>query len=272
MKTTVISIVALCALAGSALADVVSYDAMSNQPGTSWSVPAGGGSAASTGNRFLGVPVTLGGTNTTISGFDTTLLNNTGVSITFQTGWRVALNYWVWNTWTPATTAVPVFSNLAGTGSVPIVFNAPTTLAANSFFFFTQNASPGAGIVPAAATLPGIAINPVTVTATGPIGVTLNWTIDRNDGQGFVGLGGLTQVLVGGATAIAPTVGTNNFSAPNLGYYRSASGENNGNFLGNSSRQIGANSNMMLRIYTVPAPGAAALFGIAGVVVGRRRR
>jgi hypothetical protein len=155
---------------------------------------------------------------------------------------------------------------------VPFSFNAATTLAANSFFFFTQNASPGPGLVPPVGTVPGVAITPVTVSSLGPIGITLNWTINRQDGNGFVLLGGLSQVIVGGATAVPPTVGTNNFAAPLLGYYRSASAETNGNFLGTSSRHIGNNSGLLARVYTVPAPSSLALLGLGGLAAVRRRR
>ena len=112
----------------------------------------------------------------------------------------------------------------------------------------------------------------MTVTSTGPIGVVLNWRINRNDGQGFVLLGGLSQVIIGGANAVAPAVGTNNFGGVNLGYYRSAGAETNGNFLGTSSRNVGANSGMLFRVYTTPTPGSLALLGLGGLVAARRRR
>lgn len=264
------------ALSSAALADVVGYDGMSGQPGAAWQVPSGGGTTASTGNRFLGVPINLGAgaSNTTITGFDTTMLNNTGAALTFQTGWQISLNYWVYNSWTPSATTSPAFGNLAGAGSSALTFNATTTVNANSFFFFTQNSSPGPGQVPAAGTTPGIAITPVTVNSTGPIGVVLNWTINRNDGAGFVQLGGLTQVIVGGANAVAPSVGSNAFGGVNLGYYRSASAANDlsGNFAGSSARNIGANSGMLMRVYTVPTPGSLAVLGLGGMVATRRRR
>lgn len=263
------------AISAVALADTPVYDQMTNQPGvaggSSWSVPAGGGSAASTGNRYLGVPITIAGSDLTITGFDATLLNNSGAAITFQPGWQVACNYWIWNTWTPSNTAAPAFTNLAGNGSVPFTFNAPLTLNNNTFLFITQNVSPGPGITPPAGTLPGIPIAPTTVASAGTIGIVMNWKINRQDGNGFVELGGLTQVIVGGAFAPPPVIGTNDFAAPNFGYYRSASAENNGNFLGSSSRQIGANSGMMIRVY-VPTPGSLALLGLGGFLATRRRR
>lgn len=273
-----VSLVAVVASLGTAAlagADVVAFDQMSGQPGAAWSIPSGGGSAASTGNRFLGVPVNLGPNNNVITGFDTTLLNNTGAAINFQAGWQVALNYWIYNQWSPSSTTAPAFSNLAGSGSVIAAeFTEPLSFANNTFFFFTENDSPGAGIVPPAAATPGISIKPVTVASSGPIGIVLNWTINRNDGAGFVQLGGLTQIIVGGASAVAPTVGSNAATGPNFGYYRSANGESNGNFQGNSFRQIGANSGVMLRVYAqdVPAPAALALLGLAGVAGSRRRR
>jgi MYXO-CTERM domain-containing protein len=59
-----------------------------------------------------------------------------------------------------------------------------------------------------------------------------------------------------------------------MGYYRSANNESDGNFRGNSWRNIGANSGLLLRIYAqdVPAPGALALLGLAGIAGNRRRR
>jgi hypothetical protein len=264
--------VVLAAASSMASADIVGYDSMTGQPGTAWSIPSGGGSTTSTGNRFLGVPITLGAGTTTITGFDTTLLNNTGAGLTFQPGWQVSLNYWIYNSWTPSATTSPAFGNLAGSGSSALTFNAATTVSNNNFFFFTENSSPASGVVPAAGVNPGIAISPVTVTSTGPIGVVLNWRINRNDGQGFVLLGGLSQVIIGGANAVAPAVGTNNFGGVNLGYYRSAGAETNGNFLGTSSRNVGANSGMLFRVYTTPTPGSLALLGLGGLVAARRRR
>ena len=278
MQSSIAPVVLLgsVALASSTVADVVAYDQMSGQPGVGWTIAGGGGSATSTGNRFMGMAVNLGPNNNAITGFDTTLVNNTGATINFQAGWQVALNYWIYNQWTPSSTTAPAFADLAGSGSVvATTFSAPLAFANNTFFFFTQNSSPAAGVVPPAASTPGIAIKPVTVTSTGPVGIVLNWTINRNDGAGFVQLGGLTQIIVGGASAVAPTVGSNAAgTAPNFGYYRSASGESNGNFQGNSFRQIGANSGVMLRIYSqdIPAPGALALLGLAGVAGSRRRR
>lgn len=263
------------ALAPSAIADVVAFDQMSGQPGASWQIATGGGSAAATGNRFMGMAVNLGQNNGVITGFDTTLVNNSGAAINFQAGWQVALNYWIYNQWTPGSTTAPAFGDLAGSGSVVAAsFTAPLSFANNNFFFFSQNTSPGSGIVPPAASTPGIAIKPVTVTSAGPIGIVLNWTINRNDGAGFVQLGGLTQIIVGGASTVAPTVGSNAATGPNFGYYRSANGESNGNFQGNSFRQIGANSGVMLRVYSqdIPAPGALALLGLAGIAGSRRRR
>jgi uncharacterized protein (TIGR03382 family) len=256
-----------------AKADIVSYDHMTNQPATAWNLLSGGGSPASTGSRFLGSVITLAGGATTITGFDATMVNNTGAALTFTAGQQVRLNYWIWNNWTPSVGTDPAFSNLAGSGNVG--FNVGgLSLPANNFLFFTQNAAAGPGQVPAASTLPGIAITPVTVASSGPIGITLHWQINRNDGAGFVPLGGLSSVVVGGVggTAVAPVVGTNNFGGVNLGYYRSASAENNGNFLGSSARNIGPNSGAMLRVYTIPSPGAAALLGLGGAVALRRRR
>lgn len=282
MRVLVASIVALTASTGSAFADVVVYDHMTgnnNLTGAlSWAVPSGGGSLASTGSRFLGGAVVLAGGATTITGFDTTMLNNTGAALTLPAGGRLRFNYWVYNTWQNTAGTNPAFANLAGNGSVDInIGAAPINVASNSFFFFAQNASPGPGLTPAAGTLPGIAINPITVAPTGSlipdaIGIVFNWQLDRNDGNGFVLVGGLTQLLVGGNQTVAPAVGTNAFAAPNMGYYRSASAEVNGNFLGSSSRNIGVNSGMYMRVYSVPAPGAAALLGLGGLIAARRRR
>jgi uncharacterized protein (TIGR03382 family) len=267
-----VSALALSLTAG-AKADIVSYDHMTGQPNTAWNLVAGGGSPTSTGSRFLGSALTLAGGATTITGFDTALVNNTGSTLTFTAGQRVRLNYWVWNTWAPTTATAPVFSNLAGSGGVD--FNvAGLSLLNNTFSFITQNASPGPGLVPAAGTLPGAPITPITVSSSGPIGITLHWTVDRNDGAGFVALGGLSSLVAGGmsGTSVAPAVGTNAFAGPLMGYYRSASAENDGNFLGSSARNIGNNSGAMIRVYTIPSPGAAALLGLGGVVALRRRR
>jgi hypothetical protein len=264
-----VSALALSLTAG-AKADIVAYDQMTGQPSLAWALPAGGGSAASTGNRFVGSAINLAGDATTITGFDTTLLNNTGAALNFTTGQQIRLNYWIWNNWAPST-GTAAFANLAGNGSV--AFNTGNlTLASNTFLFFAQNTPAGPGLVPAAGTLPGIAITPVTVSSSGPIGITLNWQVDRNDGAGFVLVGGLTSIIVAGPNAVVPAVGTNAFNAATGGYYRSASAETNGNFLSSSARNAGANTGVMLRVYTIPSPGAAALLGLGGVVAIRRRR
>jgi MYXO-CTERM domain-containing protein len=277
MRSLVSLVAVLGSLGAAALAgaDVVAFDQMSGQPSAAYVIPSGGGSAASTGNRFMGVPVNLGPSNNVITGFDTTLVNNTGAAIDFQAGWQVALNYWIYNQWNPGSTPNLAFSDLAGSGSViAMEFTETLSMANDSFFFVTANSPPGAGIVPPAAATPGVSINPVTVASGQRIGIVLNWTINRNDGAGFVQLGGLTQLIVGDSPALPPAVGSNAASGPNMGYYRSANNESDGNFRGNSWRNIGANSGLLLRIYAqdVPAPGALALLGLAGIAGNRRRR
>lgn len=230
------------------LADDVGFDQMSGQPGSAWGIPSGGGSIASTGNRFMGVPFRLAGPSMVISGFDTTMINNTGAVLNLEAGWRVSCNYWIWNAWVPGEPYA--FADLAGSGSSVFTLDASVSIAPGAVLFFAANQSPGAGVVPPAGTAPGVPIDPVGVSSLGTLGITLNWSIDRRDGAGFVSVGGLSQLVVGGASAVPPSVGGNGFFGSTLGYFRSVAGEHDGNFLNTSARQIGANSGLLLRVYT----------------------
>lgn len=275
MIKTPLTSLALAVLAGTSAtqAAVLVFDSMTGN-GSALAIPGGGGSTASTGNRFMGEAITLGSSNLQISGFDATILNNTGATLNVGTGWQGSLNYSIWNTWNSgATGSSPVFSNLAGSGSATFGLASSFAWVNNSFLAF------GASPFTAALATPPLAITPVTVSSTGPIGITLNYTLNKNDGNGFQAIGGLTFVVASnGATAVPPAVGTDALGGANLGYYRSAAGENNGNFQADSKRTPSANSGLLFRVYgqavtPVPEPSEyAALAGLGLVAFGAWRR
>lgn len=264
------ALLAACGLAlavsAPAVAQVVSFDTISNLG--SINVPAGGGSLASTGNRQIGQALTLAAAaGSSITGFDTALLNNTGAAITLTS---LELRYWIWGTASLAVTGTtPAFSNLLQNGTVTFTL-APTglTAASNTFFWITGNGTQAGGGVAGVTLTTAI---PVSTNQT--IGFVQQWW-GSTTGGAPAPIGGLTGLISGGTTAVAPSVGSNPFSAPGTpqGYYRSAGAETNGNFLGSSQRNIGANTNQLLRVWTVPTPGAAALLGLGGLIAGRRRR
>jgi hypothetical protein len=267
---------AFFALAGMALgasvasAQVVAFDTISGT--TVLNVPAGGGSAASTGSRQLGQAINLNtslvGTAPQITGFDYALLNNTGASITLQ---GLSLNYWVYGGWTPGAGTTPAFNTLLGSGTVPFTLpGTGFTLPANQFSWITGDGSQAGGGL-----LPGVGIAPITVPdATQPIGVVFQWVATTTVGGTLGTIGGLTGVISGGTGAIAPSVGANAFgpAGGSQGYYRSAAGESTGNFQQNSARNIGANTNLLSRVWAVPSPSTVSLLALGGLVAARRRR
>ena len=271
-SSVLVALAGLTAGASIASAQVVAFDAISGV--TSLSVPAGGGSAASTGSRQLGQAINLNtsvvGSAPQIVGFDYSLLNNTGASITLQ---GLALNYWVWGNWTPGngTAAAPAFGTLLGSGTVPFTLGpSGFTLPANQFAWVTGDGTQGGGGL-----LPGVGIAPITIPdATQPIGIVFQWVGTTTVGGTLNTIGGLTGVISGGTTAIPPSIGSNAFGAPGSaqGYYRSAGAESNGNFLQSSARNIGANTNLLTRVWAVPSPATASLLALGGLVAARRRR
>ena len=215
---------------------------------------------ASPPNSFMGEAVNLDAAGfsaalNSISSFDVGLGNVTGTAITAR---PVRLNMWLYQTYTPSSTATPVFSNQIGTpGSPSFVFDFPSiTLNTGSLILTTLTLG-----------------TPVVLTPTSgtTIGIALNWQVDN--GAGFVSLNGLTTPV---HANVAPTVGSNaTGAAPTFGYYRNAASESDGNFLGTSARNIGNDSNLLLRINApnpVPEPAATALGVVFGLTLLNRRR
>lgn len=219
--------------------------------------------APATGHAFMGEAVALdagafSAALNSITSFDVGVGNLSGTNIV---GLPVRLNMFLWNTSTPSSTTAPAFADQIGTaGSPTFVFD---------FASFTLNTG---FLTVATLTL----ASPLTLTPTSgtTIGISLNWQV--NQGAGFVNVPNFTTIIHGGAGQPAPTVGTNvTGAAPNFGYYRSASGETNGNFLGTSARNVGTDSGLLLRINgpdPVPEPTATVLGAVFGLTVLSRRR
>lgn len=283
MRSALISSVAgVLAVASVSAADVVSYDQMGNVPSTNWFIPSSGGTPTGSGNRQMGAVVNFGTSDTTITGFDAGIVNSTGAAIAISPTTVIRLNYWIWNTWTPgtATGTAPAFSSLAGSGSVNFTFTGSGSFANNSILWAANGAAGPAGFPPLAASLPGAGITPVTVASSSGVGIVFSWDISQNGGTSFSSPNGLTSLITGtstGPAAPAPSVGTNALDALTAagGYYRSVNGsttDNNGQYAQGSLRTLGVNSGVVMRVYTTPAPAAASLLALGGLVAGRRRR
>ncbi|MBA4028859.1 MAG: hypothetical protein C0475_06955 [Planctomyces sp.] len=251
------------------------YDALSGQPSTgAYASPlssVASGAPANTGNLFTGAAATLAnpfnGAPLTITGFDVTLLNITGSTLSLANGSRLRLNYWIWGGVNAAAGATDqVFSSLLLNSNYDINVGAGGFNLANNTFQVFTNGSLANG---ASTGLPGIAL-PSTVEVSGPVGFTFNWQVDRNDGLGFRSLNGLTMLVIAGSGAVDPVVGAN--AIPDS-FLRSFNGESDGNFLGTSIRPGSTTSSLALRVYGVPAPGTAMLaVAGAGLILGMRRR
>ncbi len=169
-------------------------------------------SAANTPHTFIGEPITLnsnGGTsNISIAGGTAYLQPLTTTSYT-----NIRLNVTFWGAASGATAGTtPAFSNSLGT---------------YSFDLGPLNAS-ALSIYPYSFSLPSTVVFPSRAG-----GVTLNW--QGNTGSGLTSTDNLTSAL---RFAPAPPVsGAFTVGTPGVfGYYRNASGETDGNFLGSSFR------------------------------------
>lgn len=292
MKKFVLSVAAIVAVAGAASAQGVRvFDNMtgnSDRPApnpqavyipASSTTTGSGAPLATAGNWFMGQSINLDGTNATANsliGLDLTVLNATGAVISSSATLRV--NYWVWGASTNQTSGTtPAFSNLLQNGSANVALTGlgGTGFANNSFLSI---AGPNVNT-------PGITFGtPIAVAGFGNIAITYSIQIDAVGLGTFTNTNGLTVGITGGAApnpvAVAPAVGSyptffNGVTPATVsGYYRSLNGGTDfaGNFQQSSWRQIGANSGVLTRVYAVPAPGAAALLGLGGLLAARRRR
>ena len=280
--------IAASALACAASADVVQYDQYTGL--TNFFAPnLAAGNPVGTGYNYMGVAITLADPGSlTLTGFDVTFTNGltsdgtstgTPIALALDGTQSLRLQYWIWNTADVTDTAgtTPAFSNLAGSGAVVLV--GPVTYNANSVNLY--GSWPATCCLRRRADDPRLAA-PVIVTSAGPIGVTLNWQINRNDGNGYVDINGGFAGLTGGNGNVnypAPVVGVNNIQ----GYFRSnaeAGGDGlgdptqmppfpAGNFQISSRRPQGAgvNSGVPLRVYAQAATTGACCSNNTGTCV-----
>lgn len=288
MKAVILAVAAgLAAASTSALADLIAYDQMTTVSSSNWNIPSNAVTAPAptgSGNRQMGGVVNLVTPDLFISGFDLGLVNSTGAAIPNAAGTRARLNYWVWNTWTNGTsTTALTFSNLAGSGTVDFNLGALTApFNNNSVLFISTGAAGLPGFPPLAGLTPGApAFAPIAITQATGIGITFSWDLSIDNGVTYTQPNGLTSLITGGVngTTLVPTpppsIGTNAIAGPNNGYYRSPQSTTtdiNGNFAQGSQRQIGVNSGVVMRVFTVPTPSSLALLGLGGLVAARRRR
>lgn len=191
-------------------------------------------STGSTPRSYMGMPFTLGSgggtTNITVSGGTAYLAAASAGTYT-----NVRLNLTFWGTVSGATTGTtPAFSNLLGSCSLDL---GPLTATANALYTY-------------AFTLP----TPIVLPAqTG--GIAINWQGDT--GSGLASTDALTSAIRYGA---APATGTLTLgTAGTNGYYRNASSETDGNFLGGSFRYLTGltNQGLALQLFGPPSPPLA---------------
>jgi len=188
---------------------------------------------------FVGGAYNLPAGTTAITGFDLDPQNGTNSNITY-----LQLNVYVWgtvNTGTISATA-PAFSNLLGQYSVDYSFAYPGFPAGYDSPF--ETGSPGAS--------PGLTLaTPLTLpTGDRSIGLTYNFQSSSN-GITYSSMTGLTSKIDYG---IPPTTG----SAAAYGFYLSASGETNGNFIEPPTTFGFTNEIMAARIFGIISPGTLA--------------
>ena len=119
---------------------------------------------------------------------------------------------------------------------------------------------------------PGVTLaTPLQLTSSQNWGMTFNWQTETATPGTYVSTNNFNALL---RTTGAFAVGTPDFAAPNYGYYRNAGGENTGNFLFSSSRNIGVNSGVYMRAYAdaVPEPTTLGAIALAGMGLIARRR
>lgn len=242
---------------------LVVYDSLSNAAGYA-AVTATSSPVTGIGNQFTGMAINLVGTGR-LSDLSVPLGNVTGSNLT---GASVRLNVWIWNTVDlNATASTLVFSGQAGTPGGPSFSRDFTGVTLNNnqldFAELDDLESLGLDLAP---------------TNGSTIGITFNWQIF--DGTSYVNRTGLNTTIIGGASTLAPAVGFNAITGVNGSYFRNVNTtlDMAGNFSGASSRQIGANSGIALRleVSAIPEPASAAtLFGVValgGSALRRKRR
>ena len=231
--------VASLSACAAASADIVFNNVIAPPGGTAPSYTASG----SNPNTFMGGRYQLAAGTNRIDMITVTAANLTASAVTY-----LRATVYVWdniNTGT-VTATDPAFSGLLGTYSAD--FNLTSTpLATGTFDLF--EVSMGKSGLNIADTLLGITVNLQAST----------------DGVTYSSIQALTSIITYGVPAF---VGSN----PANGFYRNAAGESNGNF-NSGLRTLGlTNQNIGLIIEGVPAPGALALLGVAGLAGSRRRR
>ncbi len=240
--------------AATTMADTPVYDGMTGQPiAANAGVPNPAGVPANSGNRQMGVPVNLADpASLELTGFDFTWVNSTGAAVTLDATHRLRLNYWVWNTVTFAATGTMA-------SRIPPVAARSRSPQPLQWRHGQQSVRPvrrrhrRGGLVQRDRGSAGHrhhAAHHRDEHRPNRAGFQLG---EATAAPGtFAQVSGSTSVIVGGADAVAPALGTNAFAAPNLGYYRSPNWgtvDNNGNFDAASGRQVGANSSLAVRVY-----------------------
>jgi hypothetical protein len=148
-----------------------------------------------------------------------------------------------WDAFTSASSPIfsspvgPVYTFSLGAGS----------LAANTFYELTL-------------TFP----SPIVLTGTNNHGVTINYR--GNTGAGLQDTTNLTNAIRGGTGAPAFAVGSVPLPAPNYGYTRNASGRTDFNFDSTDLRSIGANSALVMILYTGAADPTATVTPTATII------
>lgn len=193
-------------------------------------------------HTFMGMPVTLGsagGTaNISVTGGTVYLFSTTTTNYT-----NIRLNLVVWGAASGATSGTTsAFSNSLGSFSFDF---GPLNAVANSRYTY-------------AFTLPSPVIMPSLAG-----GITLNWQGDT--GTGLASTDNLVSAIrhTGAMAVGALSVGT----AGTYGYYRNASGESDGNFLGSSFRTLATvtNQGLALQLFGGPVPPLAVTNAADGV-------
>jgi MYXO-CTERM domain-containing protein len=240
MKTLSLLVGAVALVGASSANAAVSFDNITGRSITATS---------SVPNTFMGGAYNLAAGTTNVTGFQVVCYNATGGATPIN---FIKATVYLWDTVNLGTVsaASPAFSNSLGSSSAIYDFTASGGLATGFYSALTMNLASAIAL------------------ADTQVGVTVNFQASA-DGVNFTSVSKLTTVITYGA---APAVGSNVFN----GYYRNAGtpSETDGNFTSALRALAVADQSVALQIMSsdVPAPGALALLGVAGLVGGRRRR